>query len=480
MSGFFEMRRRGFNAALLAALSGLLGAAGAWAEKPRVVVVPYGAVEGATAADAAAFEKALVEALRQRDPELTLVPAPGAKPREEKKKDEPPAARAPKANPEALQALEAGFKAYADLKLEDAVTAIERGLELSLQDPANADWAKVLDAHVTLAVAAFRLGEEKKAQVALTTLARLSPAYELAAGFPPVFVREWEKSKKRAEKGGRQPLVVEGPAGATAFIDGRDLGMVPVDEQVPLGTHYVKVEGARGERFGQVVEVKAGASTKVKANFADKGGAAPAPAPVAAAVVADPKVSASVDAAGLERIAKWTQAAGADFALVGVVWRTGERELSAGTALYWTRKDGLAEMPQVTWSLGQAGPSVVAKIIDKLSERIESFGTTVALPHALLPSAANPDAVAAKDPDAPDVATPSRPTDPRLLPDGTRMGTAPLGQVDDRPVEVASSGPPKWIWIIVGVGLAAGAGVGTYFIVSSATRPVTGTVTATW
>lgn len=41
-------------------------------------------------------------------------------------------------------------------------------------------------------------------------------------------------------------------------------------------------------------------------------------------------------------------------------------------------------------------------------------------------------------------------------------------------------GVPVWVWVVAGVAVAAGAGVGGYFAISSATRPVSGTVTATW
>ena len=45
--------------------------------------------------------------------------------------------------------------------------------------------------------------------------------------------------------------------------------------------------------------------------------------------------------------------------------------------------------------------------------------------------------------------------------------------------EVKSAGPGWWVWALVGVGVVAAAG-GTYYGISEATRPVTGTVTAKW
>jgi hypothetical protein len=36
------------------------------------------------------------------------------------------------------------------------------------------------------------------------------------------------------------------------------------------------------------------------------------------------------------------------------------------------------------------------------------------------------------------------------------------------------------VWVVTGVAVAAGAGVGGYFGITALTKPVTGTVTATW
>jgi hypothetical protein len=39
---------------------------------------------------------------------------------------------------------------------------------------------------------------------------------------------------------------------------------------------------------------------------------------------------------------------------------------------------------------------------------------------------------------------------------------------------------PVWVWVVTGVVVAAGVGVGGYFGYTAITRPVSGTVTATW
>ncbi len=150
------------------------------------------------------------------------------------------------------------------------------------------------EALVSIAVAQFRMGEEKGAQAALGTIARLDAAYKLPEGkFPPVFVREFEKAKKKVEKAAKGSISVDGPPGATAFVNGRDLGMVPaVDENLAIGTHHVVVEGTRGERFGQTVEVKGG-TVKVRGVFSGAGSSAASPS--ASVTAPDPRVSATLD-----------------------------------------------------------------------------------------------------------------------------------------------------------------------------------------
>ena len=48
------------------------------------------------------------------------------------------------------------------------------------------------------------------------------------------------------------------------------------------------------------------------------------------------------------------------------------------------------------------------------------------------------------------------------------------------PEKEVKSGVPVWVWVVTGVAVAAGAGVGGYFGITALTKPVTGTVTATW
>ncbi len=333
----------------------------------------------------------------------------------------------------------------------------------------------------------FRNGEEKEAKSALFELARLAPNFALPAGYPPIFQREFEKAQKRLDKQPRGQVVIEGPSGATAFLDGRDLGMVPAtEEHVPAGLHYVRVEGARAERFAQTIEIK-GNSVRVKAAF----GAAPDRAPVN--MVPNPNVSATVDEGMSQRLSAYCKAAGADFALLGIVYRVSDTQLQAGTALYGAKKNAFTVLTPATFDVEVLTANTESfKLADEVLKRTASFGTTASAPFALVAKKTQQVVIVKVDsgkvdPNGEDlsVAGPNR----RTLEPTNRVLDKPANVVDPDehpdpgeppPPTVTKPPVPVWVWIVVGGVAVAGAGVGGYFGIREATRPVTGTVTASW
>ncbi|MBK7863338.1 MAG: PEGA domain-containing protein [Archangiaceae bacterium] len=437
------------------------------------MVVPFTAAEGAPEVSAGRFTGQVTEELRSRDDAVELVGAPAFT-----KTDRP--AKATKPSPEATLALETGKKLLADLKFDEAAPALKKGVELSLADPATADFPAVTEALVSLAVSYFRMGSDDDGQKTLAQLARIDPGYTIPSGYPPAFVREFEKAKKRLDKQGRGSISVEGPAGSTVFIDGHDLGMVPVlEENLPFGTHYVKVEGSRGERFGQVAELKGG-MLKVKGSF---GGP-----PDKAGGVADPRIGATLDEATATRVQAYAKAANAEYAIVGVLYRTGEQQLTAGTALFSARRGGFAPLPPVSFDADAMTSNVEAyKLVEEIVKRVQSYGSTVALPLNLITKKVVTVGSVATTKEAEAgggnrvAARPKLTPDPDVRPLENKSVYVDSNGPGERPPEAtASSGPPKWIWFVVGAAVVAGAGVGGYFMIKEATRPVTGTVTAQW
>ncbi|MGA9524568.1 MAG: hypothetical protein WBV82_24135, partial [Myxococcaceae bacterium] len=229
-----------------------------------LVILPF--VRGSGAPDRAntRFAELLSGELQGRSQEVRLLAAPNAGVAEQA-----PARGSSRGAPrDAIAALSQGQALLSDLKFEAASKALRSGIEKLTSAPESIEYPKLIEAWTSLAVAQFRMNDEAGAAASLLNVVRLNPKYRLPEGrYPPVFVREFEKARRRAEKLPKVTVSIEAPPGSTAFLNGEDLGMVPVVEDglIP-GTHYVRVEGTRGELFGQAVEVKSGVG-KVNASF---------------------------------------------------------------------------------------------------------------------------------------------------------------------------------------------------------------------
>lgn len=457
-------------------LGGLSSAVIAAESSPKVAVLPFKSVAPLPDKTAERFRELLISELRNREGVQPVVAGQRTASRAAAK----PAQAGP--SPEAADALARGRKSLEDLRFGAAATAFKSGIEAMLKQPETVDWAVLIDAYISLAVASFRSGDEDGAQKALLAVARLAPDYKLPDGqYPPIFVREHEKARRRSDKAVKGSISVEGPPGATAFVDGEDLGMVPVlQESLPVGVHYVKVEGTRGELFGAAVEVRSGVA-KVTASFS----AAPSAPPSIAAV------GPRLDGAELEALAAACEALGTSFAVVGVLYRTGDHQLTVGLALYSAQHRALAALKPRAFDHELLTANVEAyKLADEIADAAGQFPRAAALPLDLV---SNPQHRASaksspKEEELSLVAPPPRKTlVPREVPEESSVralgGRSVSGEVaaarEPKSSEVSSSGPAWWVWTLVGVGVAAAAG-GTYYGVSQATRPVTGTVTATW
>ncbi|MFT3708413.1 MAG: PEGA domain-containing protein [Archangium sp.] len=463
--------------------------------KAKVVVVPFAAGDGASVTASGKFNALFVEELKTRNDVLEVMPNPATK------AAPPPSAPAANANgskgpnADAVAAMESGKKAFDDLRFEDAVTNLRKGIDGMLQDPATADYEGVTDAYVKLAAAAFRMGEEKDAKNALLDLARFSPSYVMPPGFPPVFQREFEKAKKRLDKQPKGSISIEGPAGATAYVDGRDLGMVPVlEENVPGGQHYIKVEGGKTDRFGQIVQVTNGV-VKVKASFGGgpEGSGGPRSVIKQGAGVADPAIAATVDVEMQNRVMAYAKAANAEYALIGYVYKTSDSQLTAGTALFSVRKSQFATLTPVSFDTDVLTANTESfKLADEVSKKLMSFGTAASLPINLAVKQARAGTGSGNTKtDKPTNTDDIELTGPKsgkvvLLPNPKNDGKTGDVVIDDKPPgddgkpPEVKGGVPVWVWVVAGVAVAGGAAVGGYFGISAATKPVTGTVTATW
>jgi PEGA domain len=438
----------------------LAASVSAWAgDNPRLMVVPVGASEGVPEAAGSKLYVLLLDELKSRS-DFEVVAPPGH------------AKRGPPA--EALAALEAGRKSFEDLRFEEATLSYKKGVERLLADPSTLDLDVLSEAYAKLAAAAFRLGEEGEAKHALLDLVRLAPRYQLPPGYPPIFQREFEKAKKRLEKLAKGQLSVDGPSGATVVIDGRDRGMVPVlEDNLAVGTHLVRVEGSKGERFGQTVEIKGGVA-KVKATFA------PASAAERAAQRGSPEaptIGSSLDETSRQRVHAFAKAANADFALAVHIFRSGDTQLTAGAALYSVKKAAFVALAPIDFDTDvMTANTEVFKLAEEVSQQLGNLGALASLPLSLGRSkVTKTDKPLVSD--EPDAITPGPSKKVSLVP---KAHEGPVLVDSGPPPRLASEGLPPWVWVVVGVGVAAGIGVGTYAVIATASRPVTGTVTATW
>jgi hypothetical protein len=434
---------------------------------PSVVVLPLVAGPGASEASAAALRGLLETELQRRDA-LSVVSLPtGGAP------GGPGAA-----DPNAL--LDEGQQRLANLEFEAAAERLRAGIAAMTARPESIDWGRLIEAQVSLAVASFRRGDEESAQKALAAVVRLAPEYALAEGkYPPIFVREFDKARRRAEKQPRGNVHVDGPPGAVAWVDGKDLGMVPVvQENLGAGTHYVKVEGTRGELFGGTVELRS-REAKVVASFS---GASGAPAVAVGPVLNDAAVQAAQTAC---------RDHGAQFAVVGVVYRAGEHQVTGATAVFSAAARGFLPLRTFTFDRELLTANVeVFRLADALEQAVLGSGRPAPSGHDLAAGVTwkpgQAVAAAPRDVDAP-------------VRDGRRSALAPgqesrTAREDEesrlRALEGAGhpaptgrgevkSGSRWWLWTLVGAGVLVAAG-GTAYGVHQASQPVTGTVTARW
>jgi hypothetical protein len=436
------------------------GAPATAAERPRLAVLPLAASEAELDPPARRLSAQLAQRLGRRvELELVTVAAPLG------------------TRSEGRAALEEGRRAWEGLRFEEAVAALRRGLAVTLAEPATVEVPELAQAWALLAGSLFRMGQEREAKQALLELCRLAPGATLPPGFPPVFQGELERARRRVAKLPRGRLALAGPAGATVFLDGRAMGRLPLAlGSLSVGAHLLQVEGPRGGRFGQLVEVAAGV-TRVQVMLA------------ATVAAPEPRPGLVIDEAALEQLLAWARGAGLDWVLVGAVGLGPDRGVEARTALISTERGTFAALAPVALDADAARGELQA---GALGEAV--LEAVLRRPRSAEP--VTPPLILASRVRGPLVA--SGPSSDELEPIAPRRGEAGLALVPPEapaaapaavvaatvpapgPVAAVRPAVPVWVWVAAGAVVAAGAGVGGYFGYRAATRPVSGTVTASW
>lgn len=358
--------------------------------------------------------------------------------------------------------LDKGGRLFTERRFDAAASTLQKGIEAALASPAQVDFSRVLESLVSLASAQLRLGNDERAQTTLTSLARFAPDYKLeTAKFPPVFVREFERAKKKVDRSTRVELAVSGPKDAKVTVDGRSVGLAPWSEKLPSGTHAVVVESA-GQRWGQSVELRS--PTSLVGVFASPG-----------VETVGPELGLAEQDA-LADVAKGTKSrAVLVFALTG----RGEAYLKGGAAVYLPERNGFRRLTSFeTNASGLLSEAVLKTLLDGVADSLQS--TTVPLtpmPIDLLEPP--PTVLRAMPTDTPkrSVTTPSASATGRVA---SSTPLQPQGPVTRDDGEISEGGGiPWWVWTLGAVGVAAAAGA-TVYGVKQANEPVTGTVNARW
>jgi hypothetical protein len=251
--------------------------------------------------------------------------------------------------------------------------------------------------------------------------------------------------------------------------------------------HYVRVDGPAGERFGQGLDLQ-GKEGKVRAVFSGGGARAAAPSGDEG-----PFPTPVLDANAVYRMVQLCKSTGARFAVVGLVYQSSSSQLTANMAVFSVQKQGFVVLKPQPFDAEFLTSNVDAyKLGTQVADAVKAFPAPSPLPHSLAGKAsvaAASDApvdvevkVATRESGKPAPLPTPRPAGDRVVyPPATPAPyeTGPLPPKDPASLSQQDGGVAWWVWALVGVGVAGAVGGAAYGI-TQATKPVTGTVTATW
>lgn len=500
--------------------AGLVPGSAEAGELPRVLVLPYAPVYDTVPATTGAKTAELLRTQLGRVDQVELVQMPedvATTPAVGPTRDEAKLTEARKRVASADELLK-------KLKFKQAATELEKAIALFEAQHAFIEFNDLLDAYLSLAVARIRLNQEEEGEKLLATVVRLDPDRTLdPEKYPPVFIRMFERSAKKVKRAERGSLLVEpATAGATVFLDGREVGKAPLlIKDVIKGAHYLKVQPRGGKLWADGVVIESGKQATVRPQLGESNGVASELAAIMSRNV--------IDLALLERVAAIGRKAGADYVVLGGVHREQEKVI-ANTHLYRIKTGRLCMLQRVVFgeAMDDAG-SELARVAADVRAKVELFGTPVTLPTRVSRDALAPaghsstvaevsqggQADGGRGPVARDsIVRVERREGGEADPDRRQLERGVEALVDDRPRRSAASEPgavreitalsvsdgltgadlvvPKderdddpsrstWIWIAAGAAaVLVGGATGGFLYYRAATEPVTGTATINW
>lgn len=304
-----------------------LGAAPSWAaSKPKVLVLPYQHLNRGMPDDLG--EQTTVVVAREMAAQgINVIRADNvggdaggsAAPAENGNPDAP--VGDPNAQAKAEKYMSRAQDAMEDSEFERATKLLGRAARaMESNGDAVADLRLLPEIYIQAGVAYFRDGMEDEGDDMLNKAVHYDPERTLdAADYPPIFIRVFDRARFNVLRRPRARIEVKAKPGATVLLDGRNMGKAPIvlEDALP-GRHWIRIE-----QPGEAVQVRAIRARGKKTLVVDFKGAASDPQPQANRAGVLGAVSANaVAATHIKQIAKAGKKAGADYVLVGGIYKT--------------------------------------------------------------------------------------------------------------------------------------------------------------
>jgi tetratricopeptide (TPR) repeat protein len=494
----------------------------AHAGKTKVLVLPYQAmgkgaapelIEQTTGVIAQELGAAGLEIVRADD--VAEAPVKEAPAKATKSKDTPTGD--PSAGEKSQEMLARAKLSMEDSEFEAAIKQLKSAVKL-LEDNGDAvpDLRLLPEAHLQLAVAYFRDGNEEEANEQLAKAVHLAPDRKLEeTEYPPIFIRAYERVRFNVLNRPRARIEVKATPGAQVLFDGRNLGKAPIvlTEALP-GAHWIRVI-----RPGEPVQVKriqvhSKKTLSVEFNGGEGAEAAAEEAPVG---VLGAIARNDLGKTHVQQLQGAGRRAGADFVLFGGIYKT-ETAYNIYTLLVSVSDGTVGRLVDIAFDLDMLSAQIeVYKVAEDAKktvaarkfERPENGSEFALAPKVnlaqpkktsrgpggetrLLTVVAAPPPTAAPTKLA-EAAVPA-PEPAVVKPEPTKAGHVPKdeeGEGGPPSVAVTASGPPKglassntavvprderedkdsgsntWLWVLVGVVAVGAASAGGYFLLNN-------------
>lgn len=463
-------------------------------EAPKVAVAPFHVInKGVDESLGVRVADVIADELRGQDGILLAAPPPPASPAASGGE-----AAVPEAARAALAQMEKGEGLVRRLKLRTAVDTLTAGIQDYESFPAAVDVKKLREAYIQLAVAHSRLGENDAAGEALQSAVRIGPDAKLAGNYPPVFKKQFNDARREVLGGTRGTASITGDG--QVELDGRKLGAAPTKaEGITAGAHFLRVTRPDGSVWGLKLMVSEGEATAaIPAGGTAVASKGPTLTPDSAGLAS--LESNQLDGKVLSAAAKLGKDVGADYVLVGGLYKSGDGVGCAAHLINLRTRAAVALAPvHFDADLVSAGIET-NKLAAEVAKKVQAFprpGEPIPSPVA---AELSKSAVAAVEPEKkPEpVKQPDEEKKPVVVkaPDEEKKPVATNEKHEAEPDltivhpkdqsaggldETASTSPSTgsssnaWIWGVAGAAVLLGGAVGGYALYKNSQQPVTGT-----